>query len=255
MVGNYIECSVMKEREMIMFKTKSFCTIALAMLMASTVFAEDPLSDVFAINGLGDPTSMFLVNEPVASTYTVNDTLSPASGGAASIVGYGLTPAYSGTLLAEAEISRFGGDSICGLMHQLDVVNLNAYYLSIDYFTGQLDLNRLANGALDTNIDFVAITGFDPDEAYFMEFSYSDNGDMLGELFDESDTLVATVSGNDTTYTTNLHLGILTTTNVGNGGLDSTRGSFAEYDVIPEPMTLTLLGVGAAGLIARRKRR
>jgi hypothetical protein len=136
-----------------------------------------------------------------------------------------------------ANVSRFGGDSDCGVMLKFDPIAMTGYGLFIDFHStsGVVDIMKLtgAGGNVQIHVQQGSITNWDKDGTYQLVLKYLD-GRLYGKVCNSSGAEVCSVSGNDSDYAANTYCGVLAVTNIfvtDDGGIpkdNSTRGRFED---------------------------
>lgn len=231
-----------------MFNVKSLCSAGMVLVLASATFAEFNITTSKAMTAGGATTTDYTAT--IANpNVTLSNTTTPSLGGAAAIAAYGTTPGTDGYFVAETTVSNNGGNSLVGLIGNFNTTTNSGYYFDFNFQNGNAYITRVDNN-VGTAIT-TSTSSYSTSDSYILQFRY--DGGITCNLYDSNRNFLETLVSSDTTYTSGV-TGVMAYTTLGWGGLDSTKGSFANYNVVPEPVTVLLLGAGALGMYIKRKR-
>jgi hypothetical protein len=195
----------------------------------------------------------------VSNDYLAMDDIDATPGAPNFVVGW-VTESFTDVRVSGVlNPGNSGGNNDLGLIARADILSGNAYIATVDFGTGSINISKFLGGSLGGIGTSGNVTGFDGTSSYYAEFTVASSGTvaLLVEIWDSAakNTLLGTASASDS----------VSSFSSGNSGfVSAVNGDVAPTPVmahldslnsvlIPEPATISLIGLGALAIGRRRR--
>jgi len=156
---------------------------------------------------------------------------------------------YSGNDYAlTASLTFTNTNTELGLAARANAGTMSLYELSLNPANGYLALVKITGGSSFANLAAEQITGFASTKDYTITLSVT--GDALTGYLYEAQSLVSTLHATDASFTTG-QVGVFALQH--NGALID--GTWTNLSMVPEPVSLSLLGLAGTLVLVRRRQR
>ena len=176
--------------------------------------------------------------------------------GPAAVFGFVASESFSPQVSVRTSLNPNGSSLLTrdiGVLAHLNPAQLTGYAFTIDYQEGNIDLTRINAGGTTQPLSTGSITGlgFSNTASYDLQLTVS-NGNLVGQVFNSSGSLLTSIQAADTTYSSGF-AGIVASRDVADPTL---LGTFGRVTAVPEPGSLlAVLSVVGAFAVANRYRR